>query len=463
MSLVLRLNRGTYGTLNLNDGTTYCVLDTYLPALAPRKRSQFSGEPFETVVENIPLRVKGSTAALTLEAVENLVLALEQAYAWRMGAEIDPVLLEYLPEGTGLAAVLQACVLGTPDNTANLLELAQLGMYMVGKSFETALNVPLVRRGLWLGAAETPAASSAVANPGAMTITFASEAKLPAPCKLVFDDPSATWVAFAGTHQGFVLVADTDDKIVKVEAPTSGGTVGSWDSVTDANASGGSYEEIDLGDGPEANGQGTFTINEDARLFAVFASVFNQSTTYSYTLKARVGGVGFWSQWTKPISLGVSTGSTPNVYPRIEFLGFVATPGPASRLEIYVDGGAATGGSSDALALDYFIVQAVDDYTLAMAFDNGSNTTYQRTTNLTVDHRLLTAPTPEITYDVTSVGTIRFAYWSGSLYPYQIGEELTAWVIGTDPVNQGWRLKSSAGVLSFALTGTRRKGYVVPR
>lgn len=459
MALVLRLNRGAT-TINLNDGTNYRVLDTYLPRVATRKVSPFGGEPYNEVTEQIPLYIKGTTAAVVLEKLEDIIAALEQAYAWRLGAVVSPVLLEYLPHGTSLSTVVQAACLGTPAEASNLYEMAQFGMYMVGNSFETLITLPIVRKGLWLGEAETETQSTPVTNPGALEVTFSETLRIPSPVKLVFGD-AGSYAAFDGTHAGFILVADTDDKIVIVDDPTVGGTVGSWDGISEPNATLGSYQAIDLTDGDQADGSGNFTINTDARLFALFASVFN-GPNFTYTLKLRLGGDGFESAWTKPIALEPGAGSVPNTYPRIVFVGFIAVPASPTSVSIFVDGHGATDVPGNELGVDYVLVMAVDENTKAMAFSNVQNTTNRRMIDTTVDPQALTFPQPRLFYTFSS-DPIDFAFRQGDLRPQSIGNTLTAWVIGTDPVNQNWRLVNSAGEIDFTLEATRYRGYLVVR
>lgn len=457
MALVLRLNRGaSFTTINLNDGTNYKVLDTWNPRIAPRKATQFGGVPYNDVVENIPLYIRGTTAALVLEKVEDLIATLEQAYAWRLGAQIDPVLLEYLPQGTSLGAVVQCPVLGTPAEAQDMLTLAQLAMYMSGNSFETLLELPLIRRGLWLGTAETPADSSTVANPGAMSVTFANSLRIPSPVKLVFNDETGYGGGSPPEHKGWIFWADQADKIQildsNVMSPYQG--IGTWDTDTEASALGNSVRRMDLSGGAAGGIGGTISgFNAATRHFAMYASLANLSDTYAWTVTGLLHA-------GRPIQ-GRPKVLPPGDYPLLFFLGFFVTLDEVTSANILVE---STNPSLDAdsISIDYILLLAVDEFTGAVTFDDFAEVGLPDLDALTLDPQVLTFPYGRLTHSARS-----FTATAGTLYPQSVGTNLTTVVAGTTPAAGGgglWELRHpTTGQISFSLTATRYPAYLIVR
>lgn len=456
MALTLKLNRGaSYTTINLNDGTNYCTLDPWNPRIAPRKVAQFGGNPYKDVIESIPLKIKGTTAAVVLEKLEDILAAMEQAFAWKLGATVDPVLFEYLPNGSSLGAVLQAAVLGTPADAADMLELAQLAMYMTGNSFETIITLPLWRRGELLGASETPAASSAVTNPGKMSVTFATSRRIPSPVKLVFDPDPAYGLGTPDYHQGYVLWADVADKIQILDSasmsPTGG--VGAWDTVANTTALGGNVRRTDVSSAPTGIGGSMASMNADARMFAFFANVQNLSSTYSWIVTPQIGA-GTLIQG-RPVVLSPS-----GDYPLLTFLGYLVGNGALGRADMLVESNGAT-LDADGLEVDYFLLMAVDEFTGALTFDDFETTFGTPNLDaLTVDPAVLTKPNGFMSHDGQP-----FKSTKGAIHPLSVGTNLTAVVAGTYPAGGAgsYSLRHPAGILDFSLTATRYPGYLVAR
>lgn len=460
MALTLKLNRGaSYTTINLNDVTNYRVLDTWNPRIATRKVTQFGGNPYKDVIESIPLYVKGTTAAVVLEKVEDILAAMEQAFAWKLGAVTDPVLLEYLPNGSSLGAVVQAAVLGTPADAADMLELAQLAMYMTGNSFETIITLPLWRRGLWLGTAETPSASSTVTNPGKMSVTFATSRRIPSPVKVVFTDESTPGGGGIPEHRGFVFWADLADKIQILDSnvmnPFQG--IGVWASQVDADALGGTIRRIDTSTNPTGIGGDVSAMNANARLFSVYASIRNLSTTQSWTAKALLVG-GTYTEG-RPVTLEAGTVVPPGPYPRLEDMGIIATYGELTEVYILVESASIT----DDIEIDYILVIAHDEFCGAVAWSDETQGVYLYSQDLdtfTLDPRALASPEAKLHH----AGGAPFAWHKGDLIINNVGTNLTAVLAGSSIVSGQWRLETSGGVImDFSLVATRYPGYLVVR
>ena len=337
MGTWLRLNRGSgYNPFNLNGPK--CVIRTaWRPRVAKRRRAQMGGRPFEDVLETIPLRIQSKVSdSDALDELARLVEALEQARAWELGATVEPVLLEYLPNEFGSQTTpLKAEVLYTLE-VENLLEL-QPGFDQLLQAYVIDFDLPLKRRGQWLDAEETPAASSSVANPGKMTVTFANDARLPSPVKLVFgDSPAGTGGAYS---QGLILAADQADKILVEDlsliswTPTGIG----WSTLSSgaaARALGGSVVRLT----PSTNttqrileSPTVSAFNVNARFIAFFMSLKNNSTTISYTIQVQAD-TGAGNQVNSRVKV-IKENYTLN---QLVGLGFVAVPQTPTRWRLLI-------------------------------------------------------------------------------------------------------------------------------
>lgn len=464
MARIVRLNRGTtLGTINLQDGVNYDVLDNWTPRIAKRRPQPVNGLLYYDVEESIPLEIKGTTVAACLGAIQDLIATLEQAYAWYEGAEVDPVLLEYLPDGTSLGAVVQAPVLGSPEAVNNLLQQAENGLWMIEHGKQTVLELPILRRGLWLGAAETPGASSTVVNPAPQSVTFAASAELPSPTKLVFSDESSPGAGGIPEHLGFVFWADVADKIQILDssAMSTWQSLGIWTTQTTAAALGGNFRRLDVstytfGDTMGIGGS-VSSMNADARLFAVYVSIRNISTTVTWTAKAVLAGGAYSEGPTKGLPVGA--GALPDVWPQLKFMGVIATYDELQDVYILVE---ATGivPTTDDIEIDYILVIALDENTGAVSWSDEDQGDYGYSHDLdltTLDPRSLTRPTP----DIYHAGGGPFAWYKGSLVVNSVGTNLTAVIAGTSDVSGDWRLETSGSVvMSFSMTATRRLGYL---
>lgn len=454
MAVVLKLNRGaTYGTLNLNDQTNYKVLDTYLPRVATRRVSQYGGELYNDVLESIPLYIKGTTTAIVLEKLEDIIAALEQAHAQRLGAVVDPVLLEYLPHGTSLAASVKAPVLGTPLDAQNLYEMAQFGMYMAGNSWETIINLPVVRKGLWKGAAETPAASSGVPSLDPMTVTFADSVRLPSPFKITIATADTHPVSQTG-YKGCLFFADQADKILFLDTTLMTPITGTWDSVSNAGAQGGFFRKTTSFSGAQTLRETTLTPNSTARMWDIWGSVYNFSADTDWQVYCTGRGANTPRARTRTTILKSGTAN----YPALHYFGFVSLAEPLAEFVLWATAGAGA-ATGDELGVDYFILVAHDEFTGVVPFDtttgtDGTAATAYFVDDFIVNDRSLTHPEP--------VATIQnfIQRQEANLRFYNVGDELTALIAGTFPSGSSFTIDPA---FDYTLTATRRPGYLVVR
>lgn len=453
---VLKLNRGaSYNPINLN-GSVCKIRGPWAPRVAKRRTSQHGGIPFEDVTENIPLRIDAPTAALALEKLEDILAALEQARAVQMGAGGEPVLLEYKPHGSSLTDPAQAAVLATPLNEEDYLSLLPSFDTLL-QAFSIEFNLPLKRRGEWLGAAETPAASSSVANPGAMTVTFANSVRIPSPVKLVFNEtPAATNAPVSG----FVFVADVADKIVMVEAEGIPTAAGVWIEPA-GNASGGAFKRYLGTGGSIVTVSSSIAINSNARLFALYMNARNGSLgNYEYIVQLDLltaGTLNVSSTGPKEVTAGVAT---------VLFMGLIALPDTPTTLKLHVTA-SGSGSVNNGLEIDNFFILAKDEFTKSIGFDARviGLSPIAAFSDLVIDPAWLTHPEPYIkAYDATP--NARFLDRTGDMHILSQGTNLTVWLAGgiNNATDFYMMDAATAGTrLSFDVTATRQRGYLVVR
>lgn len=131
MATILKLdgvNAVGGGELNLNGANTGMasveLLPGWRPRVAKRRRGQMGNQAlFDDVLEMIPLRVFGASELECLATLSALAAAMDQAVVWREGAAISAVSLKYAIHNTALANPLEAAVLGSSLEAADILSL----------------------------------------------------------------------------------------------------------------------------------------------------------------------------------------------------------------------------------------------------------------------------------------------------------------------------------------------------
>jgi len=454
MAITLQLDRGTAGIIDLNDGTNYALLDGWQPRVAKRQRSQLAGRwPYENVIEQIPIRVfskqsdPATAKAEVLQKLDDLAAALDQAYTWYNGAQVDPVILKYQPEGSALANPLQSVVLGAPDSARDMLSLPVTFNRDMQAWEINPLVLEIERRGLWLGDAETPAASASVGNPGVMTVNFSSNVVLPSPTKVVLT--SSTSVAVGS---GYIVLADNNDKILLVEAEN--GTGSSISVITDSSASGGSYLRYTA----STSGNITFAniganLNSSARRFAVLMKARSATANYDYLVSAEIQtNSGANSSSTRKIAIDNASGT------RTWYVGLAALPERIDDLRLSIE---PVGSSSvgNGLEIDYIIIVALDETTSIIEFLLPGIQVFD---DPTIDPRELSRPNPAFTATYAATNTVYMPH-AGNTFVLNNGTEMAALITGSS-FSTNWTLTDSNGTnISFSLTATRRTGYLTPR
>ena len=140
-------------TLNLNDGVNYSLGEGWQPNVSRLKSSNLSGEIYDPVEENIPIRVSGNTASDFYDALFTLYDFLEHADNWRNGGFVNPVILHYRPINSILTNPVQVMVLGSVGNESPMSLTPEFNETV--QAFEAVVTVSIMRKGQWLGDEET--------------------------------------------------------------------------------------------------------------------------------------------------------------------------------------------------------------------------------------------------------------------------------------------------------------------
>jgi hypothetical protein len=421
--------------------------------VAALRRSTLGGRgPYNDVVEQWDLNIRGADAVTAMSNVETLARLLDNAERfWRLGQNISPVRLRFAPQGSTLfstANPAECLVLGRAPGD----EIAGVSLPSrfndVGMIFEVLqARLKFVRGGLWLNPTAETASSSAAANPTVQSATLTSTLTVSAPTKLAI-----AWSGtptFVGAPSPIVLWASAANRIVIYEAE-SGSLFTNVTSVADAanNARGGSvarYTPINT----SLNGVVGITLSgldTNTRRVAYYAAVRNNSATTTWLMQ--VVSTGAETDKRTPI-VPIDT-STTN--PRIVFLGTLAYATTPTGIELDVQASAASG----TLDVDYIVALAVDDErsgALALTWADDQPTTY------TIDPRPLTATVPQASGN-GALGRL-FSY-SGDAMIHTNGQVVAATILMTSGAK--WRGSSGGGsVLNTTLTATRNNAYLTPR
>lgn len=455
------------GELNLNGTNTGMASITLLPGwrprVAPRRQGTIGNKPIhEDVTESLPLRIHGASEAECITALEALAAAVEQARAWRRSPyAVTALNINYKINGSSLTNPLLAAVIDTPAKADDLLKLPvsfnrDIQVYEVNP-----VNLPLLRRGGWLGDEEEQVATT-VESSRLMSITFAETAVLPSPVELVCSAEDSDVFASGVTIPGSFLLGGQRNAGGQQSLLLSNAT-----GITDANfstvAEGGTQSnsgnilrftppdtDAHLGD------MSAFGIDANARLFAIYANLRSNISAVTWFVKGVVGlGNKVPQAYRRTLPLVVPGADITN--PTWKFLGLVSYPGSVGVFGVEIQ--ASTTSGSPVLDCDRLALQAVDSPgAMAIALNEFTvGDGYTSSLNLGIDHRFLTRPLPEM-----AMAGIRPSY-AGNLTPQISGTRFDMAWLATSGTNWRWYDANAASIISHTLTATRRPAYLIPR
>jgi len=449
--------------------TSYApVRGTWAVAITTRRRAALGRGPWNEVIEEWELNIRGADAATALSNLETLVRLLDNADRfWRLGENVSPVLLKYTPQGSTLfttANPSQALVIGrAPGDETNLTLPAifnDVGMYYEIRG----VRLRFLRTGQWLNPTAETASSSVAAIPTVQSATLASTLTISSPTKLTYDFTVAGVPTYIDSSSpSFVLTANSTSRLQIYEGEAAS-FAAPWATQADAaaRARGGSVIRYSPGALSATLFWAFASFDANARRVAVWAAVRNNSTTTVFTLRPAL-----WSSAGIPQSIGPLTTIDASIQtPRIVFLGIMSAQQAVYGLEFDATASAASG----TLDIDYLVVHAVDDETsTTVALYSQVATVYAVPvltpgyTPAVLDPRALSAPTPLAT---AGTSPIVVSPYNGDAYIMTKGATVAAvWLGVANPAVSGsfWRPSTVGSVGSAAITVARSNGYLSPR
>lgn len=439
---------------------------TWAPSIATRRRSTFGRGPWDEVIEEWDLIIKGADAATALSNLETLTRLLDNADRWwRLGEAVSPVLLKYTPQGSTLfttANPATCVILGRADGDETNLNLPA-EFNDVGMLFEIRpIRLRFLRAGQWLNpTVETTAQTSNAANPTVQGANFASTLAISSPIKVTADfSVSGSFGNGLATAPAILLTATATSRLQIYEAE-SASFGGSLTSVADAagKARGGSVARFT----PVSTASTQFVIDtsgggfdQTSRRVALWAPVRNNSATTSFTVQCSA----VYQNIDTTVGSVVAV-DTSSLNPRMLFLGILSTRSPVQKIRVTLTPSAAAG----TLDIDYLCIQAIDDECSGAVALYGAGATIGTITMTApgsdptiIDPRPLEFPTP-INVQTAQSNLLSYA---GDAYLMSRGQAYAAVWLATS--GTFWRMVNAANALcDTAFTASRYNGYLSPR
>ena len=438
---------GSGGTPNwplLNDGWT--------PAIAPLRRSPFGGQgPYEDVVEELTIEIRGATASAAYANLATLARLLDQAEQWAAGAPVAAVVFKNAPTGatvSSTAAPMQAVCLGRApgDESASIALPATYDE--VGYNFViTPVRVRFWRRGLWLHGSQS-AASSSTDNGNIATVTLPAAVNTASPTQIEIDNVIVKIANY--TRYVLLVVAESTNylRVLTAESMASGPFTSVADTANFARESNVlRYTPTDTSIKTAA----AISLGGAVRRAAVFMSIRNNSSTASYKIRAELG-VGGTPEFTGPWTLVPAAASKPLWY----FCGMIASDQPFQNARI----SAQASSVSASLDIDSIAVVDIQEGNAAvLAFAENGNTSVILS-DVLLRHGQLDRLAADIFvsgYSFSWKSVLAFFTKSAALSILLLG-------VGSSPTPDSWRQVNFTytAVLANVFTATRLPAYLIP-
>jgi hypothetical protein len=453
--------------INLLDGTNYGLpRGMWAPRVAVRKRSTLGGRPYTTVVEEIPINVRGSTAAAAMANLAAISHLLDQAQNWYDDETADPVLIKYQPHGSLLTSPLQTLIYAGAAEGGELIQLPG-GFNDVGMIFEiSGVVLRFVRDGAWYGPPEdvsAPEVPEPIDHPTVLEGTFATDVQHYSPVDVDLS-PLPERDSLEVYDAGFLLIAPAAEYLQVLDASTMSGGVFTSDADAGRHPEGaGVLIYTPAGTTEVGTALGAVTLTPGKRV-GVVAALRNSSASTTFTVRVEIAGPSGRNTASTPPYI-VDPGSTD---PRIVFLGVALCDEVIyTGLQLWVTASAA----ADTLVVDYFALIVMDDPAsriLAIGpTDLTQFTTIGETTELRVETQVFTSRSPRIHHVSDDFPDTFYAlpeYWKGDAFLLSKGMDIAAVYCGRNSVGGYWKawdtdLNES---ISGAFTFHRYPVYLVP-
>ena len=437
----------------------------WAPKIATRNKTVF-GLPYNPVMEEMTINIKGATTAIVLSKLQTLNALLDQAERWYNNERVAPVLIKYQPKGSEKTAPLSDVVIGrgVGNQSDNAMITLPDDFNSVG-NFNFLQRVKVVfwrRNGFWLGEKETQdTGTSYVAQPGPITVTWSDFAPVLSPVEISLGaGADAAGASTNTTTKG--ITAITNDSRYLVNILGTDATVGGTPTADAAKFPTGA-NIMRFVTTPTSGGGGyvttSFPMNE-CEYFAVFCKVRNGSTTINATIQAQTQLLT-QRLVALPASLTAQT--------LVVFLGIFPTNGkilPSWTVPSTYDFAIVTRAESGSINIDVdsLLFVGVDRATNIIETSGLTHPLLTSTVGISFSNRLLGETQGALTEDTFTTSTLQ--PYVGSIYNFT-GSSLivkkTA-LAHFQISSQFWNIINSGGTakITLDLSVSRQKAYLVP-
>lgn len=392
----------------------------------------------------------GTTAQVKLQTLTDV---LEECARWgRRETGSDAGYISYESGTSTIGDPLRAEIVGLPSDWLDLPRSFDAVSHVthIG-DMSDPITIKFYRRGLWLDITNQSSAgpSTAVDNPGKMTITWGATTRHSSPIQLIVDN----FDSVVGIDKGWLVLTRAAANVVIVEAETASGGASQADSAN--YASGGSVRRITASDTSYTALTMAVSGLSVGRKVAVLGVVRNNSTTNSWRVYGelqdsdnRVMGQG-----------RVQTVDTSSQNPRLLSLGMFIIPSRQEVAQLVVRAAASIGISSPTIDFDYFVLVMMDHPENRVLVINPGGSNVNAFSLFTIKENLFVIP--DVTIETDGL-VIDYLDWNGDAWLSFSGTTLTGVWMG--PVDTKWTNWDGVSANSqLQITGTRTAGYLTPQ
>jgi hypothetical protein len=422
------------------------------------------GSPYADVVETMALSIVGTSESDVLANLGTLSDLLDQAEAWGRGENVTAVYIEYEPDGSALAASVKAVITGPPPfgsfltMPSNFAIVYRDGRFRIGDS-TNPITLSFTRRGLWLGADETKAASTSTGNPAILTTaTFTDTASILMPYNAYLDFELSASAKEPSANEMYFCFTDAANKLQIEEGEGRNSDTGSpTDPVqTDASAA----EVLEWGSG-NAGGTASWndpfnSFNTDVREIMLIAVMRNQTASTTAEVYWNYGPTTAITNETRHYVLDgdVTTGIVIKTW-------HISLAQAASEYYMRFHVSKST---TSVFHLDYWAAVGIDDSTNIVHIPYHSATAGNGN-RVHIEHRLASKLDPQLYADNEGSGTKLHQSYDGSAVLSGQSNVVSCLVLGAQPplsgVNDNYIIYKT-GELDVTLSATRTRGYLTP-
>jgi hypothetical protein len=455
-------------TINLIGGDGYSLLyGAWSPQRAQRRIGEMAGRSlYEDVTEEIVIAIRGDSMAQIMERYGALSDLLDQAEAWvKDDAWNSAVKIKYQPDGSTLAAPLEAVIVG-PSQSGRMIEApftTNESGYRGG--LLSPITLRFVRRGLWLGATEFEDGGPSTGNPALITsAAFTDDFGIFVPFDARIDLLVGSTFELDNCN-AFFLFSDQADKLYYEEAEDHESTGGTDTALT--NSSGGNVVRVDSsGDTNEKEvySHGSPSINSSVRSIALWVAARNRSpSTVDWTIHGQVySDQALIIPYSLPIGSKTTIASGDNNI-KMVYLGIFNVPNTIRQILILAKNNVTGTVTTDDLDIDYVCGVSLDDAT-KIVYTPTLETLADDTPELWIEHQLDSKPGPRL-YTRKTDGSLRnYPAYQGDILLQTKGDLISCLAFGhLNNSTVEWTLvDANADEIDVSFRVTRTTGYLTP-